>query len=76
MTSTDNDEFPPGFVWSDEEQRPVYRRLHLDTLEIRVYGMGEQDQKIEDKIADAFNVALEQMKRDLHPVGLEVEADF
>jgi len=54
------------------------QRVHLDTIEYRIYGTKESinDTKQQDAVADAVNIALEQLRRDLSKAGLEVEADF
>lgn len=53
------------------------QRVYLETIEYRIYGTQESiDTKQQDAVADAVNVALEQLKRDLSKAGLEVEADF
>jgi hypothetical protein len=55
------------------------RRVHLDTIEYRIYTDDESDidsLAAQDAVADAVNVALEQLKRDLAKHGLAVEADF
>jgi hypothetical protein len=52
------------------------RRVYLETIEYRIYGDEEAIKDPTDAVADAVNVALEQLKRDLAKVGLEVEADF
>jgi hypothetical protein len=55
------------------------RRFDPDTIEYRIYSENEgdiNDEQKQDAVATAVNVALEQLKRDLRPLGLEVEADF
>lgn len=83
------DDFPPGFVWSDEEGRPVWkgdpmvvhelRSKSIATFTLNVKGETEDmpQQGQEDVIAEAFEAAHEAAKRVLadHPEFL-VEAEY
>lgn len=81
-------EFPSGFVWSDEEQRPVWkgefmhelRSKSIATFTLNVKGETEDMPLVlddEDKIAEAFEAAHEAAKRVLADrPDLLVEAEY
>ena len=52
-------------------------RVHIDTLEVRIFGVtANLPIEVEDKITEVLTDAVEQVKRDLQPLGLQVESDF